>query len=216
MDNSLKNHCNNYWIDNKNNLSWETNFPDTSLIHWLNSLDVLPKTSLDIGCGSGINSIYMSKIGIKVVGVDIAREAISIAQQKSKDSNVLIDFYEYNIFENNWNYNQFDFIFDRGCFHNYNSIEDQKNFVYSISKLLKKDGQWLSIIGSTEAVHIEKNPPKRSLCEIVTAIEPHLEILKINSTYYKTNLHNIPNHSIKTDNGNYKAWAVLSKNRGNV
>ncbi len=49
----------------------------TNILEKVFSGNDLPATLLDFGCGSGGNSVYLSKIGYKIFGVDIAFELLS-------------------------------------------------------------------------------------------------------------------------------------------
>jgi hypothetical protein len=45
-------------------------------------------------------------------------------------------------------------------------------------------GQWVSIVGSTENITLEMfSPPRRSILDIAQAIEPSLQITKIEAIY---------------------------------
>lgn len=46
------------------------------------------KTVLDLGCGTGITSIYMARQGCRVFAVDIADRLIDYAKEKNKNKNV--------------------------------------------------------------------------------------------------------------------------------
>jgi putative methylase len=58
---------------------------------WEND-DVLGKTIVDLGCGSGILGIAAALIGAEwVVGVDIDKEAVKIAKMNAEKLNVIVD-----------------------------------------------------------------------------------------------------------------------------
>lgn len=65
--------------------------PTTSLcLEWLDSLNLLDKTVLDYGCGSGILAIAALKLGAKeAYGVDIDPQALEASEENAKRNGVL-------------------------------------------------------------------------------------------------------------------------------
>ncbi len=51
-----------------------------------------PGTALDLGCGIGVNSIYLAERGWQVTGVDWADEAIKRARSRASDKELDIQF----------------------------------------------------------------------------------------------------------------------------
>ena len=49
-------------------------------------------TALDIGCGTGDNSIYLAKHGWQVTGVDYVAKAVDKARAKASANNVAVNF----------------------------------------------------------------------------------------------------------------------------
>lgn len=54
--------------------------------------DVKGKTILDIGCGGGLISVPLSRLGGKVTGVDADKQAITVAKQHSTTQGLEIEF----------------------------------------------------------------------------------------------------------------------------
>ena len=165
---------NENWSIYRENAPWESNAVDNSLISYINTT-VGIKTALELGCGSGINSVWLAQQGFDVTAIDVADLAIDLTINTSDLNNVDIktttcDILEYNTLE------KYDFIFDRGCYHNYSNFEQQTNFVKKVSSLLSPTGTWLSIIGSDDRTD-DDGPPKHKLLSIVNCFDPWLDIL---------------------------------------
>ena len=78
--------------------------------------DVQGKTILDVGCGSGIYSIYFSQRGADVTGIDFASSMLSLAERHAREENHKIrllmgDFLTLEI-ESEFDYLLFIGIFD--------------------------------------------------------------------------------------------------------
>jgi len=94
---------------------------------------------MDLGCGTGTYSKLMTRLGLKVYGVDASTHMLKIARQKYKGSKKL-NFVKSNI--NNLKiYNKFDII--SALFHifSYNTSENEIDKFFSKSYLhLNKNG----------------------------------------------------------------------------
>ena len=91
---------------------------------------------LDIGCGGGLLSEPMSRMGAKVVGIDASKKNINVAKYHAKKSKLNINYicsYPENLKKNK----KFDVILNMEIVEH---VEDLKLFIKETSKLLKKDG----------------------------------------------------------------------------
>jgi hypothetical protein len=79
----------------------------------------------------------------------------------------------------------FHLVFDRGCFHVFDEPAERAKFAAQVASALAPGGVWLSLIGSTEGPPREMGPPRRSLRDVMDAIEPHLEILSVRSAEFR-------------------------------
>ena len=50
------------------------------------------RTILDLGCGTGRNSNYLSEKGNSVIGIEISKTAIRIAEARAKAQNLAVDY----------------------------------------------------------------------------------------------------------------------------
>ena len=51
-----------------------------------------PRTALDLGCGTGDNSIYLATHGWQVTGVDFVAKAVDKARAKAEANKVAVNF----------------------------------------------------------------------------------------------------------------------------
>ena len=91
---------------------------------------------LDVGCGGGLLSEPMKKLGAEVVGIDASEKNIQVAKLHAKKNNLKIDY----ICTSPENFNKkikFDVILNMEIVEH---VEDIDFFLKSSSKLLKKGG----------------------------------------------------------------------------
>ena len=90
---------------------------------------------LDVGCGSGVDSQYMSLKGFDVIGIDNAEQMITLARQKQSSAKFIL----YDIITWNCESNSFDAILA-----SYSLIHIPKNKMQSVLKkfnrILKEKG----------------------------------------------------------------------------
>ncbi len=91
---------------------------------------------LDIGCGGGLLSEPMCRLGAQVFGIDASERNISIAKLHAKKNNLNID-YKCASPENFKTETKFDVILNMEIVEH---VEDINFFLESCSKLLKKNG----------------------------------------------------------------------------
>ena len=97
----------------------------------LNGLNIL-----DIGCGGGLLSEPMTRLGAKVVGIDASEKNIKVAKHHLKKSKLNIKY--FNTSPENFNMNEkFDVILNMEIVEH---VEDINIFIKQSSKFLKKKG----------------------------------------------------------------------------
>ena len=93
-----------------------------------------PGTALDIGCGTGDNSIYLAGHGWQVTGVDYVQKAVDKARAKASAKGVDVRFEQADVTrlcEENIG-NNFSLIVDNGCLHGMND-EDRHDYVREVT-----------------------------------------------------------------------------------
>tara|TARA_Y100001970_G_scaffold246166_1_gene313845 strand:+ start:1769 stop:2491 length:723 start_codon:yes stop_codon:yes gene_type:complete len=91
---------------------------------------------LDIGCGGGLLSEPMSRMGAKVTGIDASSKNINIAKLHSKKNNLKINYLCSSPEKLNYK-KKFDVILNMEIVEH---VEDVEFFLKSCSNLLKKNG----------------------------------------------------------------------------
>jgi len=202
MKNNLQQYWNNNWSDFRNKSApWDPQTVDQSLLDYFDSnLKTKIHTVLEIGCGSGINTVWLSEQNYEVTAIDISSIAIDIAVENSKNLDKNIKFEVCDINEYNTS-TVYDFIFDRGCYHNYLDRDDKVDFFKKVQSLLSHDGHFLLIAGA-ENKNQTVGPPNHSLTSIVECLEQFLEILQVKKSVLNMN-----------DNLSAPAWTVIAKNK---
>jgi ubiquinone/menaquinone biosynthesis C-methylase UbiE len=119
------------------------------------------KKILDYGCGNGVHSIFLAKLGKKVVGIDLSEKAISLAKKKVKENNLeeKTDFLVMDCEKLEFPDNHFDVIFDGGTF----SSLDLDKALPELARVLKKDGILIGIetLGHNPLTNLKRKVNKK-------------------------------------------------------
>jgi SAM-dependent methyltransferase len=76
-----------------------------------------PGRALDLGCGTGTNSIYLAQHGWRATGVDFSPKAIELARGKAQRAGVKLDLHLGDVTRLDFLRGPFDVILDVGCLH---------------------------------------------------------------------------------------------------
>jgi SAM-dependent methyltransferase len=179
-------------------LPWDTGTPDPMLVEMIESRAIAPGRTLEVGCGTGTNALFLAEHGFEVLGVDISPLAIDKAREKAggRCRFEVVDFLAAAPPGG-----PFQFVFDRGCLHVFDEERDRARFAEQVAAQLVEGGAWLSLIGSTEGAPRDTGPPRRSARDIMNAIEPALEIVTFRSAAFDV------------EGNALKAWQCLSRKR---
>ena len=103
----------------------------------LNELNIQKgQTIIDIGCGGGLLSEPMSRLGAEVTGIDASEKNIQVAKLHAKKNNLKINYLTASP-ENLKTDRKFDVILNMEIIEH---VEDVDIFLKSCSSLLKKEG----------------------------------------------------------------------------
>ncbi len=96
---------------------WDSGITPPEVIALVESGGIAAGRALDIGCGTGTNSIYLAQHGFTVVGVDFSPKAIATAREKARRAGVAVDFRVADVTRLDFLSEPFDLVLDIGCFH---------------------------------------------------------------------------------------------------
>lgn len=105
---------------------------------WAEELcNIIPEGSscLEIGCGSGVSSLWLAKKGRKAVALDFSKESVELVRCAAKELGIEIDIYLCDATQNlPFKAGEFDYIFQSGLLEHF----DTENQI----KLLKNWGKF--------------------------------------------------------------------------
>lgn len=105
-----------------------------------------PGTALDLGCGTGDNSIYLAKHGWQVTGVDYVAKAVDKARAKAAANDVTVNFTRADVtrLSSEGVGENFGLIVDNGCLHGM-SDDDRDSYVREVTAVAAPDARLLLV-----------------------------------------------------------------------
>ncbi len=88
------------------------------------------KEMLEVGCGNGTHSIFLSRLGYKVISIDNDEEVLNIARQNNASFNGRVTFKKADAYNLPFGDNRFAVCFSQGFFEHFDD--------HNIKKLLKE------------------------------------------------------------------------------
>jgi SAM-dependent methyltransferase len=158
---------------------WDIGRPQPAVVR-LTSEGRFAGAVLDAGCGTGENALYVASTGLRVVGVDVAQTALTLARAKAIERGVEVEFTAADAFELEHLGRKFKTVLDCGLFHTFDADERPK-YVASLASVTEHDGTLYVLCFSDEGMGLGPHPVSRNDLEAafnagsgwnIAAIEP--------------------------------------------
>lgn len=181
---------------------WVHTVPDFNLIEMVENWPIEPCKVLELGCGTGVEAIWLSQQGFNVTAIDGSPVAIDMAKESAKKAGYNCNFFVHDFIGDEPIDGTFDFIFDRGFFHSFRTEDERRYYVDKLSKSLSDRGIWLTLMANADVPPRETGPPARTAKEIIDAIEPYFKLLTLTVSYFGNDQKDPP-----------KIWVCLMRKR---
>lgn len=98
--------------------------------------------ALDLGCGTGTNTLALAEAGWQVTGVDFVPRALQQARRKAQAAGVTVTFLQEDVSRLSQAQGPFDLALDIGCFHGLPATQ-RESYLQNLQRILAPDGHWL-------------------------------------------------------------------------
>jgi len=122
-------------------MPWETG-PRQELVALVRAGGLRPGRALDLGCGTGANSVFLGQHGFDVTGVDFAPAALAKAARAAEAAGVKIDLVEDDLTALRRVSGPFDVLVDYGTLDDL-SASDRDRYVRNVVPLARPGARFL-------------------------------------------------------------------------
>jgi SAM-dependent methyltransferase len=117
---------------------WDIGRPQPAILR-LADEGAFAGTVLDAGCGTGENALRIAALGLRVLGVDVAETALSMAREKAVDRCIDADFAVADALHLDRLDRVFDTVLDCGLFHTFDG-DERRDYVASLASVTSRGG----------------------------------------------------------------------------
>lgn len=162
------------------------------LLNFIENLPIRDKTFLELGCGSGIISLFASSKGANVTSTDINLIALDELEKNSKNNNLNLDIKYSDLFEN-ISEKHFDYIFINPPYYpkNPSSISENawfcgQNFEY-FTKLFHQLSDYLETFESEVYMILSENCNISKILELSASQNLKLSLFHTKMAFFENN-----------------------------
>ncbi len=148
---------------------WTKSEPPTELVELIENQKIHPCKVIDIGCGEGFYSIYLSSKGFNVLGIDLSEKAIIYAKENAKKTKQNIRFMARDVNSLLELNEKFDFILEWSVLHHIMPPQREKH-IKVLSNILHKNGKYLSICFSDKSHEVLETGKKYGISPVGTKL----------------------------------------------
>src|SRR5437660_8061022 len=139
------------------NLPWDTGQPSSELQRVLELNTIQPCPAIELGCGTGTNSVWLAQQGFDVLGVDLSPLALERAEQRAKAAGVKVRFVAADVLNPPDLGGPYPFFFDRGCYHVVRRI-DVGRYLRTLERVTASGSVGLVLAGNAREPHTPGPP----------------------------------------------------------
>jgi SAM-dependent methyltransferase len=163
-------------------LPWDTGRPSSELQRILSRNAIEPCHALEIGCGTGTNSVWLAQQGFEVTGIDLAPLAVELAKSRAAAAGVNVHFVVADVLGLPDLGGSFSFFFDRGCYHAVRR-DAPEQYAPAVARQLASGGRGLILAGNAREPH-DPGPPVVTEAEIRDELGIAFRILDLHEFHF--------------------------------
>jgi SAM-dependent methyltransferase len=117
---------------------WDVGAPQPAIVR-LASAGRFVGPLLDVGCGTGENALHIASLGVPVLGVDVARTAVTLAREKAAGRGLAAEFAVADALQLHRLARTFATVLDCGLFHTFEG-EERTRYAESLASVTARAG----------------------------------------------------------------------------
>jgi SAM-dependent methyltransferase len=166
---------------------WDIGRPQSEFVR-LEEAGKVGATVLDVGCGTGENTLYLAQRGHEAWGVDSSPRAIEKAKAKSERRGIPVTFLVMDALHLGRLARSFETAIDSGLFHTFSDTE-RLRFLDSLAGVLPSSGSYFMLVFSDQEPVDWGGPRRISQEEIRATFRDGWAVESIQPAKFESNIH---------------------------
>lgn len=158
---------------------WDSGEASQELKRMLDEYRIQPCRTLELGCGTGTNAIYLAKRGFEVTAVELSSNALRQAHDRAIRDGVEVRFLEGDLLAPPPLGAPFPFVFDRGVYHVLRNV-DIVRFRNTIQRSTMPGSLYLALLANANDPDTESDgPPRVQVDEMYEELSPLFQLVQL-------------------------------------
>jgi SAM-dependent methyltransferase len=169
----------------KKDTPWDTGQPSSELQRVVEEVPMRPCRALELGCGTGANTVWLAQQGFAVTALDLSSLALESARRRTGEAGVRVDFLVADVLNPPGELvGPFDFFFDRGCYHVVRR-EGVEGYLQTLRRLTRPGTLGLILAGNAREPH-NPGPPVVSEEQVRAELGSLFEVVRLREFRFDT------------------------------
>ncbi len=183
---------------------WETGQPSSELRRVVTETPIAPCRAVELGCGTGANTLWLGQQGFDATGLDLSPLAVERARRRAREAGVRVSFLEADVLCPPGELTgPFDFFFDRGCYHAVRR-EDVQGYLQTLRRLTPPGSLGLVLAGNAREPH-DPGPPVVTEQEVRSELGSLCDVVQMREFYFD---------QVESVGVRFLGWSCLLRRRG--
>ena len=142
---------NDAYLSERYKKHWHYSHPSQELATLIAIGIVTKGPAIDLGCGAGVETMFLAENGFRASGIDVSDKAIELAKASAK-RRLRIDFRTGTVLDLPYRDEEFVFLNDRGCLHNL-ELDKWPSYASEAARVAKPNAYFLLRGASNKESH---------------------------------------------------------------
>ncbi len=157
---------------------WDSDQPTSELLRTVEAERIRPCRTLELGCGTGTNAVWLARQGFAVTAVDISPAAILRARDRAARAHVCVRFLLGDLRQLRPTGGPFDFLVDCGCFGAVQLV-DAASYVEALRRVTRPGSVALLLTGNDGEPEDPHGPPVLSGQRLLDIFQEHFDTVHL-------------------------------------
>jgi SAM-dependent methyltransferase len=182
---------------------WDTDQPASELVRTVEVEHIAPCRTLELGCGTGTNAVWLARRGFAVTAIDLSPVALLRARDRAARANVAVRFLLGDLREMRPRGGPYDFVLDCGCFGAV-QLGDTPAYLEALRRLTRPGSLCLILAGNDREPEDPRGPPVLSAARLRQEFSELFEVVRLREFRFDADV---------GDGKRYLGWSCLLRRR---